>query len=206
MTLVKIDTRAFNSMCRELAQKANVPDEVTLVAEVGKVLEKAIEYTPAASRSNIQARFDNKQFTTYSSKVYYLLNRYPDALWGNIDSRRKKDLSARLRAIGLSKKSWIDIAQRLGINVKAPAYARNAVARTGKNYQNVKTSISRQKGKLTIGIFNSQPTVNLPSVGGRRALQAAIDGRVKFFLGQMALKTFDDAAKIAKKYPGIRVT
>jgi hypothetical protein len=206
MTSVKIDTRAFNSMCRELAKKANVPDEVALVAEVGKVLEKAIEYTPSASRGKIQSRSDNAQFTTYNGRVYYLFNRYPDPLWGGIVARRKADLTARLRAIGLSKKSWIDIAAALGIRVKAPSYARNAVARTGKAYQDVKTEISRQRGKLTIGIFNSQPTVNSPFVNGRRALQAAIDGRGKFFFGQMALKTFDDAAKIAKKYPGIKVT
>ena len=203
---MQIDTRAFNSMCRELAKKANVPDETVLVAEVGKVLEKAIEYTPSATRSKIQSRYDNAQFTTYHGKIYYLLNRYPDAVWGGITARRKTDLIARLRAIGLSKKSWIDIAAALGIRVKAPSYARNAIARTGRTYQNVKTTISRQKGKLTIGIFNSQPTVNSPFVNGRRALQAAIDGRVKYFIGQMALKTFDDAAKIAKKYPGIRVT
>jgi hypothetical protein len=205
MTSLQIDTRAFNSMCRELAKKADVPDEMVLVAEVGKVLEKAIEYTPSASRSKIQSRSDNAQFTTYQGRVYYLLNRYPEALWGNITAMRKADLRARLRAVGLSKKSWVDIAAALGIRVKAPSYARNAVARTGRTYQNVKTMISRQKGKLTIGIFNSQPTVNSPFVNGRRALQAAIDGRVKFFITQNALKTFDDAAKIAKKYPGIKV-
>jgi len=205
MTSVNIDTRAFNSMCRELARKANVPDEVVLVAEVGKVLEKTIEYTPAASKSKIEARSDQGYYTTYNGRIYYRLNRYTDNLWGAMEANRKALLRMRLRAIGLSKKSWIDIAVKLGLHVKAPAYARNAVARTGKVYSNVKTAISRQKGKLTVSFFNSQPTVNLPAVGGRRALEAAIAGRVKYFLGQMALKTFDDAAKIAKKYPGIRV-
>lgn len=223
MTDVKVDTRAFVQMTRELARRAGVPDETALVAEVGKVLEGAIRNTKAGSKAKIASRFKNATFSAqpasmYSPKSgrsgvtttkggfipYFLRNRYPDALWSAMTERRNKSFFAKVAAIGLSKKSWYEIGRRLGLTLKGGTFVK-AIASTGKEYpENTATKIERQKSRLQVSIFNSQPTVN--ATGGERALQAAIDGRAKFFLANIALKTFEKAANVAKQYPGIRIT
>lgn len=221
MTTVKIDTRNFQAMTRELAARAKVPLETVLVAEVGKVLEGAVRNTKAASRGKIRARAKGATFSMQPASLYtpkngrsgvtvtqngfipyYLRNRYPNALWSLIAARREASLAAAIKAIGLAKKSWYDIAKRLGLEIKAPGYAKTALPSSGKEYpENTATKIERKTGRLNITIFNSQPTVNL--IGGERALQQAVDGRVKGFIYAMATGTFDSMAKIAKKYPGI---
>lgn len=221
---VKVDTRAFRQMCRELAAKAKVPDETVLVAEVGKVLEGAARNTKAGSKAKIASRFKNATFSMQPSDMYspksgrtgvnvsangfipyYLRNRYPDNLWALMSARRNASFAAAIAAIGLSKRSWFEIAKRLGLTISVPAYAKKAVASTGKDYpENISIKIERGNGKLQISFFNSQPTVN--KIGGARALQVAIDGRVKGFLVSLSKGTFTSAAKIAAKYPGIRIT
>jgi hypothetical protein len=219
---VKIDLRNFNAMCRELSAKAKTPNEQVLIGEVGKVLEAAIRNTDAAQASLIRRRSESAEFSMQPESLYnpvsgrsnvnitksgfiayYLENRYPNALWNAIAVRREASLQAKLRARGLAKKSWLQIAQQLGITIQAPGYVAGAVASTGREYKNTSTKLARQTGKLQITILNSQPTVN--AIGGARALQRACDGRVKFFLQNVALGTFNDAAKTAKRYPGIKI-
>lgn len=219
-----VDTSKFNQMVREIARKAGVPSEEVLVHEVGKVLEQTIKNTKAATVSSIRATSENANFSMqpqdlYTPKnpregvtitkggfiPYYLRNRYPNTLWGRIVARRKASLQAKLRARGLAKRSWVEIARKLGLHLSFPGYVSTAVPSTGKEHpENTLVKVQRQKGKLQIAFQNSQPTVN--KIGGGRALQAAIDGRYKYFLGQMALGTFNQIATIAKKYPGIRIT
>lgn len=218
-----IDTRNFNAMVRELSRKADVPSEEVLVHEVGRVLEAAVEFTPALQVSKLRSRSESARFSSqpaslYSPKrgrhgvkltkngfiTYYLENRYPNALWSAIAARRKASLAAKLRARGLAKKSWWEIARALGITIKVPSYVTAAVPTTGKTYDNVSVSLSRSAGKLQITIENAQPTVNL--IGGARALQRAIDGRTKFFIQNVGRGVFDDVAKIVRKYPGMKAT
>lgn len=221
---VKVDTRTFIQMTRELAAKAGVPDETAMVAEVGKVLEGWVRNTPAATKQSIALRFKNATFSMqpagmYSPKSgrsgvnvtksgfipYYLRNRYPDALWAAMTERRSKSFFAKLAAIGLAKGSIVKIARQLGLTIKAPSYARKAIASTGKQYpENTSIKIERGKFRLQISFFNSQPTIN--SIGGARGLQVAIDGRVKAFLYAIGKGTFSSAAKIAAKYPGIKIS
>jgi hypothetical protein len=220
---VAVDTSKFNAMVREIARKAGVPNEEVLTHEVGKILEKTITNTKAATVSSIRATSEKSQFSMqpeslYSPKggragvnvtkngfiAYFLRNRYPDNLWALMSARRKVSLAAKLKARGLARKSWLDIANRLGLSINYPGYVASAVPSSGKEHpENTRVRLARQNGKLQIAFQNSQPTVN--RIGGSRALQAAIDGRYKFFITQMAKGTFDDIAKIAKKYPGIRI-
>lgn len=220
---VRVDTSKFNAMVREIARKASVPEEEVLSNEVARILEATIKHTPSATVASIRGTSENANFsmqpeTLYAPKrgragvkitkggfiAYYLHNRYPDALWSQMSARRKVSLAAKLRARGLARKSWLDIARKLGLRINFPGYVSSAVASTGREYpQNVSVRLRRQQGKLQIGFTNAQPTVN--KIGGSRALQRAIDGRYKYFMRQMGLGTFDELAKIAKKYPGIRI-
>lgn len=209
-------------MVRELSRKADVPDDEVLVHEVGKVIEAAAEFTPALQVSKLKARreaalFSSQPASLYSPKrsrrgvkitkngfiAYYLRNRYPNALWSAIAARRKASLARAIKARGLAKKSWWEIANALGITITVPSYVTKAVASTGRDYAgNVAVKLFRTKGKLGITITNSQPTVN--AIGGARALQRAIDGRTKFFIQNVAHGVFKDVAQIARKYPGMK--
>lgn len=221
-----IDTSKFNAMIRELSRKAEVPDDQVLVHEIGKVLEATIANTPALKVSKLRARTEAALFSAqpaslYSPKrgrrgvsltkngfiPYYLRNRYPDALWNAIAARRTASLRRALKARGLAKKSWWEIAKALGLTIAVPGYVTSAIPSTGRTYQgNTKVSVARASAKLQIKIENAQPTVNLPTVGGTRALQRAIDGRTKFFIQNIGRGVFNDLEKIAKKYPGMKVS
>lgn len=223
MSRLVVDTSKFNAMVREIARRAAVPEEEVLTNEVGKVLEQTIKNTPSATVSSIRSSSENAEFSMQSQEMYtprtpragvnvsqrgfiayYLRNRYPDALWSLMSARRKASLAARLKARGLARRSWLDIAKKLGLSISFAGYIATAIPRTGKEHpENTRVQLQRQTGKLQISFQNSQPTVN--RIGGSAALQAAINGRYKFFLTQMAKGTFNDIAKIAKKYPGMTI-
>lgn len=221
---LRVDTRMFNVMTREIARSAGVPAEEVLANEVRKVLEATLKFTPTASVSSIRKNSENASFsmqpqTLYTPKrprsgvtitqngfiAYYLANRYPADLWARMSARRKQSLLSKLRARGLARRSWLEIANKLGLKISYPGYVGSAVASTGKTYpENTRVRLQRQTGRLQIVIENSQPTVN--RIGGSAALQRAINGRYKYFLRQMELGTFKALSKIARKYPGIKVT
>lgn len=223
MSRLVVDTTRFNQMVREISRRANVPDEETLTHEVGKVLEQTIRNTKSATVSSIRASSENAKVTMQPEELYtprsprigvkvtrtgsiayWLGNRYPNDLWSRIVSRRKASLVDRLKARGLARRSWLDIAKKLGLTINFPGYVAIAIPRTGKEHpENTRVQLQKQSGKLQISFQNSQPTVN--RIGGNAALQAAINGRYKFFLTQMAKGTFNDIAKIAKKYPGMTI-
>lgn len=222
MDIAKVDTRQFNAMCEQLSKLTAVKYDKVVRAEVGKVLEKALEFTPSLSVGKVKARFASARFSSqpsgmYSPKnrravptkngyiVYYLGNRYPDALWSVMDARRRTHLAAVLAAKGLAKKSWLQIADLLGINIKAPVYVAAAVASDGKQYMNVTAATKHSKSSIVIEFSNSQPTVNIPRVGGARALERAIQGRIKFFDKNASLAVFADIKKQAKAYPGLKL-
>lgn len=210
-------------MVREIAKRAGVPPDEVLVSEIGKILEGAVRNTNSASVSSIKSNAKDAQFSMQPSDLYtpvsgrkgvnitkggfiayYLRNRYPDNLWALISARRKASLASKLAARGLAKRSWIDLGKKLGLNIDAPGYAASAIASTGKLYpEDTRVSFKREAGKLSISIENSQPTV--VKIGGARALQRAIEGRVKLFMRNIALGTFQDIKKIAARYPGVKI-
>jgi len=227
MSFVKceVDTSLFTQMINELKLAVPSANENDIIREeVGKVLEKCIEDTTAMQVQKVVQRSERAQFTTMPSGlykpstkrarenrssggriVYYLKNRYPSPLWAAIKKRRKEDLAKILKARGLAKKSWYLIAEKLGIRVKAPKFVRDAVATTGKEYfEDVEVHDVFDNTKIEIRIGNNQPTIN--AIGGSAILQRAIDGRVKFFLTNLKHGVFESLGKVAKKYPGLKVT
>lgn len=221
----RVDTSKINSMFREIARKVRVPPEEIMIYEVGKILEAWLRFIPAADASKIRLSYEEAVFSAQPASLYtpksgragvkltkrgfvryFLLNHYPDALWNAMSGRRKASLLRRLGARGLAKQSVLQIADRLGIKISAPGYVATALASTGKRYpENTAVRLQRRTGLLQISFENSQPTINQERVGGRRALQRAIDGRVKYFMTNMARGVFDDVKNIAKRYPGMKV-
>jgi hypothetical protein len=214
-----VNTRGFSQMCKHLARMADVPPQDAVTHEVGRVIETTMNSTKSASAAKIKnygSRFYAVGQDAYSPKrvrrygnptkngylYYYMENRYPNDLWRALVGRRAASRKKKLAARGLSKQSWLRLAQQLGTPIKARDYVANAVPTTGQQYQNTSVRIQKGKGTLLIVTANSQPTV--VKLGGAREFQAAIDGREKFFVRNIGLRVFNDAAKIAKQYPGMK--
>lgn len=225
----QVDTSGFEAACLALAKVTGKSMESVVTSELGRVLDQTISYTPSASKAKIDARFEAARFTAqppdlytprtkvglkrrsqahlYKGKLRYNLveNRYPDPLWQSIKVEREKSRKRKYGAIGLARKSWWDIAQRLGLPVSRNRVAK-AIATTGKEYpQDISVSKSVQETEIAVAFINAQPTVNLPSVNGRRALQSAINNRVKAFLANLHLGVFKSMEQIAHQYPGLKL-
>lgn len=223
----QVNTQGFEAACLALAKVSGRSMEEVVTAELGKVIDRTIELTPSATISRIRGRFEASEFTAQSPSIYTpqsaqgrrsrekvhlskngkiiykLSNRYPAALWRAITERRKESLRRKLQAIGLAKKSWWNIAQALGLPVKSGRFV-SAIASTGKEYpDNFVVSKTVTDSDIAVAFINAQPTVN--AIGGRTALQRAIDGRVKYFLASVKLGVFDSMQKIAKQYPGLKI-
>lgn len=220
MAREKVDTRPFNALCDQLSKLVpSVKVEQIVDGEVGKTLEGAVRNTKVASASRIKKRYDEfvplgmdayspKQIRRFgnlkgNNLVYYMENRYPNALWSRLRARRVQ-LIARLRqARGLARRSWLDIADQMGLQIDVPGYVRTAVATTGKTYRNTSAKRSRNKGGYSVRIINAQPTAI--NTNAARAIQRAMDGRSKYFLRQCEHGVFGDVAKVAKAYPGFKM-
>lgn len=215
----KVKTAQLNAMFEQLSTLSATPHEKVVKSEVGSILEKTLANTKVASVSRIRNRY--KDFVPMgqnayspartrrsgnvigSNLIYYMQNRYPNALWSRLNARRVQLINRARAARGLARQSWLQIANELGIKINAPGYVATAIAKTGKTYKNVTTSTKVSKNKIEIRISNGQPTVN--ATGGARALQRAIQGRIKFFEKNASLSVFADIKKIAKAYPGLKI-
>lgn len=214
-----VDTRQFTQMCRSLAREVGKPLPKVQRAEVGKVLEKAASYTRSASVAKIRARYADfvpMGMDAYSPQrsrragnlkggnlVYYMGNHYPAALWSRLKARQAQLIARKRMARGLAKRSWLELANQLGVQINVPGYVAAAVPSTGQQYQNTEVKEETGAGKSVITIINSQPTVI--AIGGRRALQAAIDGRTKFYYDNMKRGVFNSIKDVARAYPGLRI-
>jgi hypothetical protein len=90
--------------------------------------------------------------------------------------------------------------------VSAPAFVAAAVATTGKQYpENVSASRVRARGRWGISFVNRQPTVQVPAVGGRRAVARALKGRMSYFRQNLRRAVFSELGRIAQRYPGLKV-
>lgn len=230
MAREKVDTSAFNAMCQQASQLSAVPYEPFVRNEVGRIMEKAIDNTRAADPARPQRDFDEAVFTAQPASLYqprfvpkggrhvftskkgnvlvkyFLWNRYPDALWSGIERRRIESVQRKKRARGLAKQSWLRIAQQLEVPIKAPAYVERAIPVSGIEHpENTAVAVEKSPTRVFITIENAQPTVQSPQVGGSRALQLAINGRVKFFQENFQRLVFSDLRKIAAKYPGLKI-
>lgn len=198
------DTSNLNRACVALAQSAGVPMESVVDYESEKIIEAAIRYTTGATVAKITTDVSKKEWTTLDGKRYALENRYPDAVWSRITSHLKKGLQRRIKARGLSKQSWLKLAEAVGLKVKAPGFVAKAIPSTGQTYPgNAQARRVRVRGRSAIFFTNSQPTVQSPYAKGRSALQRAITGRTKYFATNLKKGVFSEIQKIARAYPGL---
>jgi hypothetical protein len=223
----EVNTQGLEAACLALAKIPGRSMEEVVTAELGKVIDRTIEQTPAAKVNKIRTRFEASTFTAQPPELYEpatpggrahrsrahltpkgkllysLRNRYPNILWHGIEKRRAESLRRKIGSIGLAKKSWWNIARKLGLPVKGGRFV-SALAVTGKEYpENFQTSKSVRETDIAVAFINAQPTAI--GAGGARALQTAINGRVKYFLTNVQKGVFDSMDKIARQYPGLKL-
>jgi hypothetical protein len=138
--------------------------------------------------------------------------------WKELQKELKRLLKRAQSRKGLSKGTWIRIqetAKLPPLKPKPPAYAMKAARGFT---QRLKSSVGgkqvHEKGGVTyyITIKNFSTTAMAKSTGkakgpgGYGAFKRAMRGRVDHFNYSMAKGTFDQADKMARKYPGIFTT
>ncbi len=224
-----VNTAAFTAMVEQLAGLSAAKLRDVLNAEVTSVLNKTIKNTKIAKAGRIKARQRNQEVTMQPASIYkpkhperrklfstkagrgnllkYDLQnfRYPAQLWQEIKARRATSLAKKLKAVGLARKSWWLIGKALNLAVEGGRFT-GAVAVTGKEYpENITVARSQSEEKIGIKFSNSQPTVQLPQVGGAGALKRAIAGRISYFNRNANKAVFAETARIAAAYKGITV-
>lgn len=195
----------FNRMLDELAAiDARIEFEDVVRSEVTKVIGKSLSLTKAAAIATIKRRYDTKEFTTFGGKKYYLPNRYPDALWAQIDAFRRDRLLKRLQARGIAKQTWANMATKLGVAVTAPSYVLAANS-YGRHFPEDVSGVSAGGGnEFGITIGNTSPLGQGAQM--ESALLNAMNGRTRYFERNMEHSAFATLASRAAKYPGIFTT
>lgn len=114
----------------------------------------------------------------------------------------RKDPKEAKKARGLSKQSWLQIAQDLGLTLDAPAYVTNARPSNGKTYKNGVARKFLEVAAAYIEITNDNPIV-VRKLDGWGVLNRALSIRRRAFEIDCAKGVFSDIATRAKRYPGI---
>lgn len=215
-----IDMSRFTIGVQEIARASGRSLPEVVDNEAAAILESVIKSTPALNVSRARSNFENRQFGAHKTgiepkrpfrgkltkngfKTYYYGNRYPDPVWNEISRQRKEKLAIVLSARGLSKKSWLALAQSLGLDVDAPTYVKKAVSKSGPHPEDTQAERVNAPGEYRLRFSNSQPTVIL--TGGERRLARAIEGRLKFFRKNLELGVFSDIKQVAHAYPGLKI-
>ena len=112
-----------------------------------------------------------------------------------------KELAAGRASRGLSARSWLDIADDLGLDIRIAQYIRRAVPRNGKTYVNGTGQVERAADSVTFTLTNFQPI--LLKNDGAGILQRAISTRQAAFEKAMEVGIFDDVAQLSRRYPAL---
>jgi hypothetical protein len=151
-------------------------------------------------------------------RTFYIMNdsrrRWSDARWAqyqNEELQRQMQLRQFLPkakgARGLAKRSWLQIAEDLGISVEGvAAYVRGARPSTGKTFVNGTGKEFRGTDSFFVEIANNYPALAAGRLHGETILQKAINGRIQGFETDLRKGVFDNLTARAKKYPGVFVS
>jgi len=211
-----LKTEEFSNYLRELRAELGKGTTMKTIIdhEVARVLEKTIEDTEAADRTKIRERQKNRTTFKIDGRNWTTRNyqtgqawRVPNAIWREIQAKRQRALRRKLGKVGLAKNSWYLLAEKLGQAVRAPGYVKNAKATIFNSGGANNVSVIRQGDGSNYGltIINKMPILRFNTVKGLQALFGAMAGRIGAFRQNLKRGVFEDAAKIAKKYKGIKV-
>lgn len=201
---ITVDPSKVTGFLRELKQITGATQKQVIRGEATKMVDKALSGTKVAKAETIRANHTpfpegKRKWTRRNGKLYKLTNRYNGLLWDALESeleaKKKKLLSHR----GISKKSFLVMAQAAGLEIVTPAYVVKA---EGFDLTTVTGADEVEKGGDYVLTLRNDSTTNIPS-DAADSFKAAVSGRVKFFQNNLKKGVFDSVEATAKKYPGI---
>lgn len=216
---LQVKTQEFSNFLKEMQASLGRTSTLKRITdmEASKVLEKAIELTGKADILKMQSKVAEMRAIRVDGHWIGLFNRktgqyhhFSNKVWRGVTSQKRIFLHRLKIAIGLSKQSWWLMALKLGYPVNAPGYVQTALPSRHRESVNPSdnVTVTRHEGTGTYGLelTNNMPKIDVAKVNGRRAIFAAIAGRIGFFKKNMAAGVFKDHQQIAAKYPGVQVT
>jgi len=138
--------------------------------------------------------------------------RWSDKTWNQYQEAKARWISKLagferkiLGARGYAKKTWLKIAEDLGLGsiVKAPGYVKKAQANTRRTYDNGEGS-QKEAGDIFFTLLVNRYRW-FGMIKFRKKFQKVIDYRRKAFEIEMEHGLFEDMANRAKRYPGLFV-
>jgi hypothetical protein len=199
---INVVTSDFSRAMREMSRITGFSFADIIRAETKSILEAAAKKTAAAQVKLIEQNAKERPFRWLGNKLYYMENRYPDALWAALQLQIKNSIKASKAARGLAKKSWMQIAEKLGIEISIPNYVAKATTKGGDYPANAKGSEKQEGNAFHIEISNYRTYTTTVA----DALRAAMRGRTNFFKKNLRLGVFQKTSELAAKYPGLKAT
>lgn len=183
--------------------------------------EGRIWYSPDRSKGVWRMMGDsNFRFTKQAvgGRSFQNAQRMLAKLKARTKAEKKKEMDARLRARGLTKRSWLQIAERLGIEnlvrIGEKSFVMRATPRNGKIYENGRGFVFRGAAQLFIQIENDFPILlkktrvksgkRSSTVDGWNILQRAINTRINAFRREAWDGVKADLSLAVKRYPGLK--
>ncbi len=205
----QLKTEKFEQMLVDLQRNVSATSLQDVIdAETSKVLSSAATKTKQAGVTKIRrSDKDRTHVTLPNGKVVNPNWRLSQNDWRALKRARADKIKEKLRRVGLSRQAWIQIGEEMGLQVtgRGLAKARKATVNSARvRHKASGTRRNRGKGRIANVIVYGNPVGQF--AGARSALQAAINGRVKFFERNVKTGVFDDAKSIAAKYPGIKIS
>jgi hypothetical protein len=125
-----------------------------------------------------------------------------------------RHLPAARRAVGISRQSWVQAADALGIRLEdvqgggplsaaGIAKARAAIASSGRAYQNGTGRVHSTGPRTVVSAINRLPMGG--KLGFDRMLQSVVGGRARYFHENYARGVFNSTKTMARAYPWLRV-
>lgn len=199
-----VDTTKFNAFLRDLRRVTGKSQRTVIRAEAAKIVEKAASSTKAAKAESIRKSHTpypdgKRKWTRLNGKLYNLTNRYNDQLWSELETQLKERKDTLLARRGLSKKSFLVMAQAAGLVISTPGFVVRA---EGFDLSQVTGATEEESGNRYVLTLSNDSTTNAHS-NAVHAFSAAATGRMKYFQNNLRKGVFDDIKATTKKYPGI---
>ena len=205
---INVVTSDFSRAMREMSKITGFSFAEIIRSETKSILEAAAKKTATAQVKLIETRVKGTVARTLEGKTYLLPGsahaskgwRVSDPIWKALQLQIKNSIKRRKDARGLSKKSWVQIAEKLGIEISVPNYVAKATTKGGDYPENAQGSEKQEGNAFHIQITNSR--TYSPSVVD--SLRAAMRGRTRFFQNNLKRGVFQKTSELAAKYPGLK--
>ena len=252
-----LDTSGFMGAMDAAARYIGTGDgtDQALRGELGKVLQRAVDYTHAPGEEDFKQRVEyrlKRKFNNYAAGEvgtaarkedprisncpgtgkawwveggkFYLMNDGPRKHWGDRYARylaeeqdRQADLAMELEnyvpkvlgARGLSKQSWVQVGDALGIAVPGiPSYVRAAITSSNRPSPSGTGSRTVSDDGILYTLENSMQTLISPhkaeeGLQGEMILQRAFNSRERAIMVGIEKGIFDDLDKALRRFPGL---